>query len=114
MVLVGTVYRMMKYFTTASKKGRVRYGQISWTIGVGESDGYPMPVGQANQARKTADGLALWALRVKGADVPGGFIIVDGRFVEVEADTGRVQWSRRSKRTKNNAKAGQSRNSMVR
>jgi hypothetical protein len=61
---------MMKYFTTASKKGRVRYGQISWTIGVGESDGYPMPVGQANQAGKTADGLALWALRVKGADVP--------------------------------------------
>ena len=85
MVLVGTVYRMMKYFTTASKKGRVRYGQISWTIGVGESDGYPMPVGQANQAGNTADGLALWALRVKGADVPGRFIIVDGRFVEIEA-----------------------------
>ena len=62
---------MMKYFTTASKKGRVRYGQISWTIGVGDSGNYPMPIGQANQVGKTPDGLALWALRVKDADVPG-------------------------------------------
>jgi hypothetical protein len=62
---------MMKYFTTASKKGRVRYGQISWTIGVGESDGFPMPVGQANQVGKTADGPALWRLTVHGAEVPG-------------------------------------------
>jgi hypothetical protein len=75
----------MQYYATASKKGRVRYGQISHTIGVGESDGYPMPVGQANQVAKTAEGLALWALRVKGADVPGRFIIVDGAFIEVEA-----------------------------
>jgi hypothetical protein len=44
-----------------------------------------MPVGQANQVGKGAYGLALWALRVKGAEVPGRFIIVDGRFVEVEA-----------------------------
>jgi hypothetical protein len=84
MVLVGTVYRMMKYFTIASKKGRVRYGQISWTIGVGESDGYPMPVGQANQTGKTADGLALWALRVIGAEVPGRFKIQNGRFLAVD------------------------------
>ena len=76
---------MTEYFTTASQTGRVRDNQIHWTIGVGESDGFPMPVGQANQVGKTADGLALWALRVKAADVPGRFIIVDGRFVEVDA-----------------------------
>jgi hypothetical protein len=104
----------MALFTTATKKGRVQYNQIHWTIGVGDSDSYPMPIGQANQVGKTTDGLVLWVLRVNGADVPGRFIIVDGAFVEVEPDTGRVQWSRRSKRTKNNAKAGQSRNWMVR
>ena len=53
-----------------------------WTIGVGEPDCFPMPVGQANRVGRTVDGLAMWALRVKGADVPGRFVIVDGRFVE--------------------------------
>jgi hypothetical protein len=74
----------MNYFTTASKKGRVRYGQISHTIGVGESDGFPMPIGQANQVGKTVDGLAVWKLTIRGTDLPDRFIIVDGRFVEVE------------------------------
>jgi hypothetical protein len=78
----------MKYFTTASTKSRVRYNQISWTIGVRDSGDYPMPIGQANQVGKTADGLALWALRVKAADVPGRFIIVDGALIEVEPGPG--------------------------
>jgi hypothetical protein len=43
-----------------------------------------MPIGQANQVGRTADGLALWALTVNGAEVPGRFIIVDGAFVEVQ------------------------------
>ena len=30
----------------------------------------------------------MWALRVNGADVPGRFIIVDGRFVPVESALG--------------------------
>ncbi len=76
------------YYTTASKKGRVRYNQLSWTIGVGESDGYPMPVGQANQVDKTGDGLALWRLTVHGAGVPARFVIIDGRFVEIEPGSG--------------------------
>jgi hypothetical protein len=42
-----------------------------------------MPVGQANRVGRTVDGLAMWVLRVKGADVSGRFVIVDGRFVEV-------------------------------
>jgi hypothetical protein len=74
----------MTFYTCASQKGRVRYNKLSHTIGVADKPGYVMPVGQANQVGKTADGLALWALRVKGADVPGRFVILDGRFVEVE------------------------------
>jgi hypothetical protein len=82
LALVCPVYHM-GYYTTASKKGLIRYNQIAWTISVGESDGYPMPIGQAHQG-ETGDGLGLCALRVNGADLPGRFIIVDGRFVEVE------------------------------
>ena len=74
----------MAYYTTASRKGLVRYGQISHTIGIGESAGYPLPVGQASQVGKTPTGLALWVLGVKGADVAGRFISFDGQFVRVE------------------------------
>jgi hypothetical protein len=81
----------MTFYTCASQKGRVRYNKLSHTIGVADKPGYVMPVGQANQVGKSADGLALWALRINGADVPGRFIIVDGRFVEVEPDAGSVQ-----------------------
>jgi hypothetical protein len=66
----------MEYVTCASLKGRVGYNQILWTIGVGGSGGYPMPVGQANQFGETADKFALWRLTAHGADVPGRFIIV--------------------------------------
>jgi hypothetical protein len=76
----------MEYFTCASLKGRVRYGHISHTIGVADKPGYVMPIGQASLEGMSAEGLGLWALRVNGADVRGRFIIVDGRFVEVEAD----------------------------
>jgi hypothetical protein len=47
-----------------------------------------LPLGRANQVGKTADGRALWALRAKGADVPGRFIIVGGAFVELKAELG--------------------------
>ena len=45
-----------------------------------------MPVGQANQVGKTADGLALWKLTVKGVNLQGRFVIVDGAFVEIEIE----------------------------
>ena len=84
-VAVSIVYRM-EFFTCASLKGRVRYNKLSHTIGVADKPGYVMPIGQANQVGETADGLALWALRVNGADVPGRFIFVDGAFVEVDPE----------------------------
>jgi hypothetical protein len=33
---------------------------------------------------RTYDGLAVWSLKVRGADVHGRFIVIDGRFVTVE------------------------------
>jgi hypothetical protein len=74
----------MGYFSCASMTDGVRYKQLPWTIGAADRPGYIMPVGQAHQVGKTADGLALWRLTVHGAEVPGRFIVVDGRFVLVD------------------------------
>jgi hypothetical protein len=69
------------------KGGRhVRYNKLSHTIGVADKPGYVMPIGLASLEDKSADWLGFWALRVNGVDVPGRFIIVDGRFVEFEPD----------------------------
>ena len=45
-----------------------------------------MPIGMANQAGRTEDGVALWRLSVNGADVPGEWMIVVGEFRFVEVD----------------------------
>jgi len=38
---------------------------------------------------RTRPGVAAdWGLRVRGADVPGRFVIVDGRFIPVEDAAG--------------------------
>jgi hypothetical protein len=74
----------MTYFTTASQRGRVRFGMLPWNIGVTESPVYPERIGEASEFGMSINGLALWHLRVKGADVPGQWVIVDGQFVPVE------------------------------
>jgi hypothetical protein len=74
----------MTYFTDASTKGRVLFGQLPWVVGVTEAPDKPLLVGTAMRRGSTGDGEAMWSLKVRGADVPGQFIIVDGAFVEVE------------------------------
>jgi hypothetical protein len=44
----------------------------------------PMPIGMASAIGRTEGGLAVWSLNIDGVDVPGRWIIVDGRFVPVE------------------------------
>jgi hypothetical protein len=43
-----------------------------------------MPIGIASAIGRTEHGLAVWGLRVHGAEVPGRWVIIDGRFVAVE------------------------------
>jgi hypothetical protein len=74
----------MTYFTDASTKGSVLFGQLPWVIGVIEAPDKPLLVGTAMRRGSTEDGQAMWSLKVRGAEVPGRFIIIDGRFVEVE------------------------------
>jgi hypothetical protein len=69
------------YFTNASNKGRVRYRHLADSIGVMESPDNPMPVGMVSAIDRTEDRVAVWSLRVHGADVPGRRVIVDRKFV---------------------------------
>jgi hypothetical protein len=73
-----------EYFTNASTSGPVRYGQLPGSIGVLEAPDKPMPIGMASQIGRTEGGLAVWSLNVDGADVPGRWVIIDGRFVPTE------------------------------
>jgi hypothetical protein len=74
----------MESFTNASGSGPVRYGQLPGSIGVLEALNKPMPIGIAFEAGWIEGGLAVWRLTVEGADVPGRWVIIDGRFVPVE------------------------------
>jgi hypothetical protein len=69
------------YFTNASGPGPVRYGQLPCSIGVLEALDKPMPIGMASEFGWTEEGLALRRLRVHGAEIPGQWLIIDGRFV---------------------------------
>ena len=68
------------YFTNASGPWPVRHGQLPGWIDVLESLDKPMPIGIASEIGWTEGGLAVWALRVHGADVPGRWVIVDREF----------------------------------
>jgi len=56
-------------------------------IGVLEALGEPMPTGIASAIGRIERGLAAWGLRVRGADVPGQWVIVDRQFVAIESAT---------------------------
>ena len=60
------------------------HARRGWFVGVLEALDKPMPIGIASQVGQTEGGLAVWCLNVDGADVPGRWVIIDGRFVPVE------------------------------
>jgi hypothetical protein len=71
----------MQYFAGAS---RITFGSTDWTIGVNESETNAQQIGEGSEVAITPNGLAIWRLRVHGADVPGRWVVVDGRFVSAE------------------------------
>jgi len=60
---------------------------VAESIAVLEALDEPVPFGIASAIGRTEGGLAVWGLRVQGADVPGRWVIVDGRFVPAEGVT---------------------------
>jgi hypothetical protein len=73
----------MIYFTDASMTGRVKYGWLPRVIGVFDSPVRLLMIGTSEEVGLTGDGLAIWSLTVRGTRIPGRFIIIDGKFVEL-------------------------------
>ena len=83
----------MQYYTRASKSGSVRWKQFPLPLIVVESPDSRDMVGIATEVGVTDNWRALWALRVKGADVPGLFVLVDGRFEPTVTEAARDRFA---------------------
>jgi hypothetical protein len=83
-VVSSIVLGMEYFFADASIQGRLRSGEYPFAVGVLEAPKNSVPRGIAFEVGRTADGLAKWKLKVHGIDVPGRFIIDNGRFVPIE------------------------------
>jgi hypothetical protein len=70
----------MHYFTSVSDSGRVRGGQLPGSIPVMDAPGSDVQVEIALEVSETAQGAALWMLRVNGVDLPGRWTLTNGRF----------------------------------
>lgn len=75
----------MAYFASISQTGPVKYRQLPGSIGVLESADNPMPIGEATCKTWDERGLAVWTLRIGGQEIAGRWVIIDRRFVPVEA-----------------------------
>ncbi len=75
----------MQYFTSATKKGPVLWKQFPFPLMVVEAPETPKMIGMAAEVGVTAQWHAVWSLQVHGAQIPGFFVIIDGRFEPIEA-----------------------------
>ncbi len=73
----------MSYFVEVPAKGRVLLGQLPRVISVFDSSDRHCVVGVATEVDRTHDGLAVWRLTVRGVDVSGRFVVVDGEFIQI-------------------------------
>lgn len=73
----------VRYFANIVERGTIRYGQFGCAIGVLDSADNRILVGSAFDHARTSSGIAVWRLHVRGVEVPGRFVIVDGEFVEL-------------------------------
>jgi hypothetical protein len=71
----------MGYFTNACIQGPVRCMPISWKIAVHRSRCERTMIGVAARVGTTKLRNPVWSLNVRGAEVPGKFIVVRGRFL---------------------------------
>jgi hypothetical protein len=75
---------MPDYFATTDIPRGIRYDQIPSLIGVIEAPRESAPVGMASLLGQTENGLALWRVQVRGADLPGRWVLVGTWFVPDE------------------------------
>ena len=72
----------MRYFTSISTKGKVRFGKFPFAISVLESPDNHVPIGMASSVTATDGGLAIWRLTIGNVQVPGRFVVIDGEFLK--------------------------------
>jgi len=75
---------MADYFTNIDRTGGVRCDRLPDSIGVIEAPRDQAPIGMASRIGQTVEGLAVWHLRVRGAEVPGRWVVLGGWFVPDE------------------------------
>jgi hypothetical protein len=68
------------YYTDCFGKGPVKYRDDIGSIGVLEAPDNHMPIGISNCRTHDKNGLAIWELTVRGAKLPGRWVIVDREF----------------------------------
>jgi hypothetical protein len=74
----------MAYFADVSVEGRALWRQLPSVIGVIESREKQALIRTASERGRTDDGGAVWVLKIRGIEIPGHFVIVDGAFIEIE------------------------------
>jgi len=72
------------YFTDLDRTGGVGCDRLPDTIGVVETLHNPVPIGRASLIGRTEEGFAQWRLQVRGAEVPGRWVILGKWFVADE------------------------------
>jgi hypothetical protein len=70
----------MAFFANTTLQGVVRLRQLPSMIGIYDSADRSIQVGIASMVGLYNNDSALWSLEVRGAPVPGRFLIVDGKF----------------------------------
>jgi hypothetical protein len=75
---------MPDYFARIHLSGAVGCDRLPRKIGVTASLHDPAPIGVASRIGRTEEGLAVWRLRVRGADLPGRWVILGKWFLADE------------------------------
>jgi hypothetical protein len=68
---------MTRYFAHISQKGKIRYGDVSGSIGVCAALNKFMPTREASCRTYEANGLAVSTIRIGKQEIPVRWIIVD-------------------------------------
>jgi hypothetical protein len=81
----GRAVAQPTYYTNCFGKGPVKYLDVPGSIGVLESPDNHMPIGIANCRTHYENGVAIWESPMRGAKLPGKWIIIDREFRVAES-----------------------------
>ncbi len=71
---------MWYYASAGPALGLLMFGAVRSTISVLEAPGDAVPVGTAICVSLDTAGVAVWRLMIRGAELPGRWIVVDREF----------------------------------